>query len=583
MKKLFTLLVVLCFMCEAFAENHLFEMSTSQAKTNHWDWGVSYQLATPLVKGTKYKLTLKASTTDNNFTLICFWPYEPLYNEDGTPQLNQWGGQATATQYLGFGIDNEFIERQVEFIADYDLTTLVFNFGKLNGKLFFDDIKLVKEGTDDNLIIDGDFENGSEFVSNWKFEGNKPTTYAIKVEDFTPDPVKLMPLALRDIKTLTGTKTDWASTVSYPKEFKHQGEAFGDGNGDKESTHVSIKGIESIYFHVNKVTENGNALRVWIWDATNNRVVTLYPYPEDMYETANFTLPYTITKSGTYRVKVAGYDYLKGVKAENQWGIPNLSSIFVDYSWVCTAVENPVAKAIDGFRHFSCSKALDFSSVNGVEAYIVPECEDGKVYMKKVKDVVPANTGLLLKSELNEFSITIPAVKPFDSTLVNLLVPVAEETEITKAERGNNYLFDGEKWVAVEEATPLNAGSSYLKASSSYSLLEASYKPLSSKSPDFIDGDASDYDPNNGLAPSDELPGGSIESPVRPENGLVTFPKEDSENADAVGTVTGIDNAQAGKRVARINSVGGALLNKLQKGVNIVTYSDGSRATVIIR
>lgn len=581
MKKLFTLLVVLCFMCEAFAENHLFEMSTSGSKQNDWDWGVSYQLATPLVKGTKYKLTLKASTTDNNLALICFWPYEPLYNEDGSPQLNQWGGQATATQYKGFGIDNQFIERQVEFIADYDLTTLVFNFGKLNGKLFFDDIKLVKEGTDDNLIIDGDFENGSEFVSNWKFEGNKPTTYAINVENFLPDPITITPLGLNDIKNLKGNCSNWESNVSYPKSLASQGEYFGRHDGGIENT-VDVSGYETLAFIVSSVRGNGAGLRVWTFD-NNNNLVTLYPYPAKEYNTADFTKPYAITTPGIYMVNISAYDKLRGIKASNSWDAPGASGVVtIDFAYVFSGAA-PAAKAIDGFRHFSCSKALDFSSVNGVEAYIVPECEDGKVYMKKVKDVVPANTGLLLKSELNEFSITIPAVKPFDSTLVNLLVPVAEKTEITKAEKGNNYLFDGEKWVAVEESIPLNAGSSYLKASSSYSLLEASYKPLSSKNPDFIDGDPSTYDPENGLPPSDELPGGSIESPVRPENGLVTFPGDNKENADAVGTVTGIDNAQAGKRVARINSVGGALLNKLQKGVNIVTYSDGSRATVIIK
>lgn len=267
-----------------------------------------------------------------------------------------------------------------------------------------------------------------------------------------------------------------------------------------------------------------------------------------------------------------GYVHLNAIKCP--WGVSmNITSMELV----------PNGKAVDGYRHFSTAYPLDFSTVRDIEAYIVPECEDGKVYMKKVTGVVPANTGLILKDVTGASSVTIPTVNRFDSTLVNLLVPVAEATEITKAERGNNYLFDGEKWVAVEEATPLNAGSSYLKASSSYSLLEASYKPLSSKSPDFIDGDASDYDPNNGLAPSDVLPGGSIESPTRPENGLITFPEEDSENADAVGTVTGIDNAQAGKRIARIATVGGAQLSKLQKGVNIVTYSDGSRATVIIK
>ena len=273
-------------------------------------------------------------------------------------------------------------------------------------------------------------------------------------------------------------------------------------------------------------------------------------------------------------------------KIRDEYGYVHLNAIKAPWSQKVTITSMeliPDGKAVDGYRHFSTAYPLDFSTVRDIEAYIVPECEDGKVYMKKVTGVVPANTGLILKDVTGASSVTIPTVNRFDSTLVNLLVPVAEATEITKAERGNNYLFDGEKWVAVEEPTPLNAGSSYLKASSSYSLLEASYKPLSSKSPDFIDGDASDYDPNNGLDPSDKLPGGSIESPVRPENGLVTFPEEDSENADAVGTVTGIDNAQAGKRIARIATVGGAQLSKLQKGVNIVTYSDGSRATVIIK
>ena len=273
-------------------------------------------------------------------------------------------------------------------------------------------------------------------------------------------------------------------------------------------------------------------------------------------------------------------------KIRDEYGYVHLNAIKAPWSQKVTITSMeliPDGKAVDGYRHFSTAYPLDFSTVRDIEAYIVPECEDGKVYMKKVTGVVPANTGLILKDIKGASSVTIPTVDRFDSTLVNLLVPVAKETEITKAERGNNYLFDGEKWVAVEEATPLNAGSSYLKASSSYSLLEASYKPLSSKNPDFIDGDPSDYDPNNGLDPSDKLPGGSIESPTRPENGLVTFPAEASENADAVGTVTGIDNAQAGKRIARIATVGGAQLNKLQKGVNIVTYSDGSRATVIIK
>ena len=269
---------------------------------------------------------------------------------------------------------------------------------------------------------------------------------------------------------------------------------------------------------------------------------------------------------------VSGYAHLNCIKGN--WANVTVTSMELI----------PDGKAVDGYRHFSTEYPLDFSTVRDIEAYIVPEYADGKVYMKKVTGVVPANTGLILKDVTGASSVTIPTVDRFDSTLVNLLVPVADASEINKGEKGNNYLFDGEKWVAVTSSTKLNGGSSYLFTNSSYSLLEASYKPLSAQDSDsFMEGDSPNYNPENGLDPSKEFPTGSIESPTRPENGLITFPEDNKENQDAVGAVTGIDNAQAGKCIVRINSVGGALLNKLQKGVNIVTYSDGSRATVIIK
>lgn len=75
MKKLFTLIAALCFFGSVSAVNHLLEISTSAKKTNAWDWAVDYQLATPLVQGEKYVLTLKASTTDEAFKNMFFWPF----------------------------------------------------------------------------------------------------------------------------------------------------------------------------------------------------------------------------------------------------------------------------------------------------------------------------------------------------------------------------------------------------------------------------------------------------------------------------------------------------------------------------
>lgn len=95
------------------------------------------------------------------------------------------------------------------------------------------------------------------------------------------------------------------------------------------------------------------------------------------------------------------------------------------------------------------------------------------------------------------------------------------------------------------------------------------------------EGGASDYDPSNGLAPSEKFPNGSIESPTHPDNGLITFPEEDTENSDAVGTVTGIDSASAAVKVVAIYTANGKRVNALQKGINIVTLSDGKRVKII--
>ena len=557
MKKLFTLIAALCFFGSVSAVNHLFEISTSAKKTNAWDWGVDYQLATPLVQGQKYVLTLKASTTDETFTNMCFWPFGK--DAEGTDQ----------TQYLGFPIDGNFSEKTVSFTANCNIATLAFRFGEMEGKIFMDDIVLVKEGTTENLVADGDFENGEAFNSGWKFGWNQPTTYKIAEENFAPDPITLYPLGLTDLKTLTGTATDWASTVTYPKDFQSQQLSFGNGDGGSESTHVTISGYESISFVVSKVTNGGTALRVWLW---NGAVTTLYPYPADQYETADFTKPYIITKPGVYTVKVAGYPYLKGVKSANSWVIGVAGVVTVDYAYVTK--NGQVAKAIDGYRHFSSNKALDFTNMKHVEAYIVPDAHDGKVYMKKVEGTVPANTGLILKSDSDAVIITIPVVKTSDAELTNILVPVSEAKTVDVPEKGNNYLYDGTKWVAVSAPTAVPAGSCYLPVNSSLVSLTVTDSPISVGDSGFIEVEGSPYDP-------DKAPEGGIESATRPDHGLVDAPSDTTENNQQNGTATGINSAEAGSEIVSIVTANGAKVNTLQKGINIVTYSNGKRVKVM--
>lgn len=559
MKKLFTLIAALCFFGSVSAVNHLFEISTSAKKAKAWEWGVDYQLATPLVQGEKYVLTLKASTTDEAFTNMCFWPSGK--DAEGKNQ----------TLYTGFPLDGNFSERKVSFTANCNIAKLSFNFGTMEGKIFMDDIVLVKEGTTENLVADGDFENGEAFNSGWQFGWNKPTTYKIAEENFAPDPITLYPLGLTDLKTLTGTATDWASTVTYPKDFESQKLCFGNGDGGSESTHVTISDYESISFVVSKVTNGGTALRVWLW---NGAVTTLYPYPADQYETADFTKPYVITKPGVYTVKVAGYPYLKGVKSANSWTIGVAGVVTVDYAYATKNGQTGVAKAINGFRHFSSNKALDFTNMKHVEAYIVPDARDGKVYMKKVEGTVPANTGLILKSDSDAVTITIPVVKTSDAELTNILVPVSEAKTVDVPEKGNNYLYDGTKWVAVSAPTAVPAGSCYLPVNSSLVSLAVTDSPISVEDSGFIEVEGSPYDP-------DKAPEGGIESATRPDHGLVDAPSDTTENNQQNGTATGINSAEAGSEIVSIVTANGAKVNTLQKGINIVTYSNGKRVKVI--
>lgn len=118
--------------------------------------------------------------------------------------------------------------------------------------------------------------------------------------------------------------TGWAGTVTYPKEFAVQGNAFGNGEGSSESVHVDIDGYDYLHFIVTGAQSNSVALRVWIWDGS--KVVTLFAYPiEDYAKVTNWDAEKKIAAKGTYVVKVSGYKYLKGVKAANNWGSPSVT------------------------------------------------------------------------------------------------------------------------------------------------------------------------------------------------------------------------------------------------------------------
>ena len=539
MKKLFTLIVsFLLFGLNTYAqENKVLDLTTMPSPSENTTWVMS----------------------DDNQSAIFAWTTQ-WYNS------TQLFGAEDYTQYQSLRIVSE------EGTVNHFRLIVKFSDGTEQNT-----IKPVNVGEQTYSIeyLAGGDESKISKISEIRLSGADDVTGNVKIKKVELvaglGSVKLLPLGLTDLKTLTGTATDWASTVTYPKDFESQKLCFGNGDGGSESTHVTISGYESISFVVSKVTNGGTALRVWLW---NGAVTTLYPYPADQYETADFTKPYIITKPGVYTVKVAGYPYLKGVKSANSWVIGVAGVVTVDYAYVTKNGQTGVAKAIDGFRHFSSNKALDFTNMKHVEAYIVPDAHDGKVYMKKVEGTVPANTGLILKSDSDAVTITIPVVKTSDAELTNILVPVSEAKTVDVPEKGNNYLYDGTKWVAVSAPTAVPAGSCYLPVNSSLVSLTVTDSPISVGDSGFIEVEGSPYDP-------DKAPEGGIESATRPDHGLVDAPSDTTENNQQNGTATGINSAEAGSEIVSIVTANGAKVNTLQKGINIVSYSNGKRVKVI--
>lgn len=307
--------------------------------------------------------------------------------------------------------------------------------------------------------------------ANWANVTVTSMTYHVPDEPIAPVylPVTLYPTTTTPLTALTGTDTEWAKRIGYPKVFQSQGEVFGDGDGSNEAKHVNIEAYDKLNFSVSTPSDKGLALRVWIWDDVNGTVVTLYPHPDADFATADFTQPYEITEAGIYSVDIRGYKYLKGIKAANKY--QGQTPIVVDYASVSTIGES--FAAIDEARTYSANKILDFSEVTYVEAYIATACDGTTVSMKKVTGAVPANTGLVLKQASDKTVIEIPTCgEATEDVSENLLVATTTATNVPTG----SYVLAGSGddlgWYSIgANAANLAAGKAYLTVPSASSRL----------------------------------------------------------------------------------------------------------------
>ena len=148
---------------EPGGDNMYIRYTTEAAGANPWDNQANCKLSEPLEKGASYTLTMKVKASED--CDIAFWP---IWN--ASPNKNQWGG-SNDVQYLDtYKATTEWTTLTWKFNAAFTHDMLQFCFGKLGGTIDFDDVKLVKDGSDDNLVANGDFttDNISAWGSNYK-------------------------------------------------------------------------------------------------------------------------------------------------------------------------------------------------------------------------------------------------------------------------------------------------------------------------------------------------------------------------------------------------------------------------------
>ena len=132
---------------------------------------------------------------------------------------------------------------------------------------------------------------------------------------------------------------------------------------------------------------------------------------------------------------------------------------------IITKIPESVSATITsaGYATYCSPYALDFSEVSGLKAYIITGTESGNTLALSAVTKVPANTGVLLQGEVDNYDI--PVIASADPVEGNKLVGVTSNTSI-KAEAGYVLMdeTEGVGFYKNNKAFTVGANTAYLPA-----------------------------------------------------------------------------------------------------------------------
>lgn len=463
------------------------KLVNSEVKTLAYGTQLFYRFPTPLVTGTKYTLTMRVFFENPLNEGLGFWPFK-------------YGHEA---QYTGF--DKGSFDPGVwtlvtcNFTANDDHDAFQFPIGHVDGMMRIDDVKLVAEGSEENLVANGSFDEKVEHKGIWggetdlaggtwfSFNWAIPTfTYDAEYDDevahvfqdvvlknyrFTPITIedavnteKTVVLMNSDGKVFNGTYGQWNDGIKVSGQME-----FDAKNYQLSVAPISIDGEENTY--TIKLNESGSYnryLQASMWghaffngdlkgqnglDGQNGAVWTIASMGENKYSLHSLGIA-----QGKISTRTDGY---LNVNGSSEVRIDSKDPV----AWTFATCE--ALPAVNEALTFSANRILDFSTVTDADAYIATAVSGNNVTMTKVTGAVPANTGLVLIQKSDAAVINIPTCgKATVDVSGNLLVATAKSTAVPVGA----YVLAGNGdelgWYSVGSTIPtLAAGKCYLKAS----------------------------------------------------------------------------------------------------------------------
>ncbi len=151
--------------------NHVLVVDNGTAGTNSWDKQCNAMLNASMTVGKTY--IVKAQIKADNPGECALWPIWTT-----SPKKNQWGGSEDVQYLAAVKLKSDFDEYTWKFTAEFANDKIQFAFGLIGGKVYFDDVSCVEEGTTTEMVINGNFE--SDDLSKWEVIGYNGQKMAIE-------------------------------------------------------------------------------------------------------------------------------------------------------------------------------------------------------------------------------------------------------------------------------------------------------------------------------------------------------------------------------------------------------------------